>query len=195
MVQDPLSNFKDMQQQMLKKVAPHANKLVWIGVLMLILGTFGILAEVAFSIITIKLLGFAAIISGVLMGIHAFQTRVWKTFLIQTLLTVVYIVAGIYIWLSPIEALQGLTIWLAFLFFFTGFLRIIAAIQNWALGQAGWTLLSGVISILLGIMIMNGWPESSLWVPGMLLAIELILQGWALVFLGNALKRGDQKNL
>jgi uncharacterized membrane protein HdeD (DUF308 family) len=38
-------------------------------------------------------------------------------------------------------------------------------------------------------MIMNNWPATSLWVPGMLLAIELLLQGWSLFFIGIAIRK------
>jgi uncharacterized membrane protein HdeD (DUF308 family) len=35
---------------------------------------------------------------------------------------------------------------------------------------------------------MNSYPASSLWLPGLLIAIELLLQGWSLLFLGLAAK-------
>jgi uncharacterized membrane protein HdeD (DUF308 family) len=46
--------------------------------------------------------------------------------------------------------------------------------------------LSAAISILMGVLIMNSYPSSSLWLPGLLIAIELLLQGWSLLFLGLA---------
>jgi len=45
-----------------------------------------------------------------------------------------------------------------------------------------------LISIILAALIMSSWPSSSLWVPGMLIAIELVLQGWSLVIIGSAAK-------
>jgi uncharacterized membrane protein HdeD (DUF308 family) len=38
----------------------------------------------------------------------------------------------------------------------------------------------------MGVLIMNGYPASSLWLPGLLIAIELLLQGWTLLFMGLA---------
>ena len=189
---DPFAQLNDTQKDLLRQAAQHAGKLVIIGVLLVICGTIGLLAEVAFSFASITILSVVAIIGGVLMAIHAFQARAWKTFLIQSLFAALYVGLGIFIWLSPVAALQGLTIWLAAMFLVTGIMRLIAAIQNWSLGGGVWPALSGIISILLGILILNNWPQASLWVPGMLLAIELILQGWAMIFLGQALKRGRQ---
>jgi uncharacterized membrane protein HdeD (DUF308 family) len=51
-----------------------------------------------------------------------------------------------------------------------------------------WAAVSGLISIILAALIMSSWPSSSLWVPGMLIAIELVLQGWSLVIIGSAAK-------
>jgi uncharacterized membrane protein HdeD (DUF308 family) len=44
-----------------------------------------------------------------------------------------------------------------------------------------WTLIGGIAAIVLGIMIMNKWPVSDLWVIGMFVAIELIFNGWGIV--------------
>jgi uncharacterized membrane protein HdeD (DUF308 family) len=102
---------------------------------------------------------------------------------------VLYIGIGIYTWVSPVNALEGLTIWIAAILLITGVMRLISAIQHWSVGNAVWPALSGVLSIVLGIMIMNNWPATSLWVPGMLLAIELLLQGWSLFFIGIAIRK------
>lgn len=193
MAKDPFAQLNDQQKGLLRQASQHAGKLVFIGVLLVVCGTIGLLAEVAFSFASITILSLVALVGGVLMGIHAFQARAWKTFLIQSLFAALYIGLGIFIWISPIAALQGLTIWLAAMFLVTGAMRLIAAFQNWSLGGGMWPALSGVLSLLLGIMILNNWPQASLWVPGMLLAIELILQGWAMIFLGQALKRSQSQ--
>ena len=54
------------------------------------------------------------------------------------------------------------------------------------LPNRGWVLLSGFLSFLLGILIWAGWPESSAWVIGLFVAIDLIAGGWALVMLALA---------
>ena len=75
---------------------------------------------------------------------------------------------------------------LAAIFFVTGILRLISAFQHRLFREWFWLVLSSAISILMGVLIMNGYPQSSLWLPGMLIAIELLLQGWSLLFMGLA---------
>jgi uncharacterized membrane protein HdeD (DUF308 family) len=103
-------------------------------------------------------------------------------------LAVIYIVAGLFTWAFPIPALEGITLWLAAIFFITGFLRLISAFQHRHFAEWFWLALSAAISILMGVLIMNNFPSSSLWLPGLLIAIELLLQGWSLLFLGFAAK-------
>jgi uncharacterized membrane protein HdeD (DUF308 family) len=52
----------------------------------------------------------------------------------------------------------------------------------------GWTAVSGVITLFLGVSIWQGWPESSLWVIGLFVGIELVFSGWSLVVLGLTVK-------
>jgi uncharacterized membrane protein HdeD (DUF308 family) len=50
----------------------------------------------------------------------------------------------------------------------------------------GWLLLSGVASLLLGIMIWAEWPVSGVWVIGLFVGIDLLFYGWWLVSLALA---------
>ena len=141
-----------------------------------------------YSFISISVLGAFLMVAGVLQGAHALKSSGWKGMAVQIFLSVLYIAAGLFTWLFPIPALEGITLWLAAIFFVTGFLRLIAAFQHRLFREWFWLLLSSGISILMGILIMNGWPATSLWLPGLLIAVELLLQGWSLLFLGIAAK-------
>jgi len=68
----------------------------------------------------------------------------------------------------------------------SGAARIAVAIQH--RDQSGWLwlLLGGVVGVLLGGMIAARWPASSLFVIGMFIAIELIMNGWSMVVLALA---------
>ena len=57
-------------------------------------------------------------------------------------------------------------------------------------GAAGWlwTLLGGVLSVALGVMIINEWPQSGLWVIGLFVAIEMLFAGWSQIMIAIAAK-------
>jgi uncharacterized membrane protein HdeD (DUF308 family) len=52
-----------------------------------------------------------------------------------------------------------------------------------------WVLLSGVITLLLGLLILAHWPVSSLYILGVFLGIDLIMAGAAWIGLGFGLRR------
>jgi uncharacterized membrane protein HdeD (DUF308 family) len=59
--------------------------------------------------------------------------------------------------------------------------------KNWF-----WPLLSGIISIILGLIIINQWPVSGLWVIGLFVAVELITNGWSAVMIALAAREAGK---
>ncbi len=177
-----------IRSAVLGQAAKKPNSLIWLGILFLLLGVIGISGQVMYSFISISVLGAFLIVAGILQGAHALKSSGWKGVGVQLFLSVLYIAAGFFTWAFPIPALEGITLWLAAIFFVTGVLRLVTAFQHRPFREWFWLLLSSGVSILMGILILNGWPASSLWLPGLLIAVELLLQGWSLLFLGIAAK-------
>ncbi len=181
-----LTQIKEIRAAVLGAAAKVPGILIGMGVLFITLGMIGVAGQTLFSFVTINVLGAFLIFGGVVQFAHALKSKGWKSVGIQVVLAVLYIAAGVYTWAFPIPALEAITLWLAAIFFVTGFLRLISAFQHRHFREWFWLVLSSAISILMGVLIMNGYPETSLWLPGLLIAIELLLQGWSLLFLGLA---------
>jgi uncharacterized membrane protein HdeD (DUF308 family) len=178
------AQLQEIRTAVLGAAAKAPGALIGLGILFIILGMIGVAGQVMFSFVTINMLGAFLIIGGGLQLAHAIKSHGWKSVGIQVVLAVLYIAAGVFIWAYPIPALEAITLWLAAIFFITGFLRLVSAFQHRHFREWFWLVLSSAISILMGVLIMNGYPASSLWLPGLLIAIELLLQGWSLLFLG-----------
>ena len=59
--------------------------------------------------------------------------------------------------------------------------------------QIWWlVLVGGLISILLGLMVMARWPVSSFWVIGLFIAVEMIANGWSYVMMGMTARAAEQ---
>ena len=181
-----LAQIKEIRTAALGAAAKIPGALIGMGILFIALGVIGIAGQTLFSFVTINILGAFLIFGGALQFAHALKSSGWKSVGIQIILAILYVAAGIYTWAFPIPALEAITLWLAAIFFVTGFLRLISAFQHRHFREWFWLVLSSAISILMGVLIMTGYPESSLWLPGLLIAIELLLQGWSLLFLGLA---------
>ena len=182
------SQLTEAQAKILGAVAHRPGTLIWMGLLMIVLGSIGVFAEAFFSIASISLMGGFALAAGIMQALHALQAKGWKSVSIQLVFAVLYIAIGVIVWVSPVAALEGVTLYMATLFFATGVLRLMTAFQHTAFREWFLPLLSAALSILLGGLILAGWPDNSVWVPGMLIGIELLLQGWSLFFLGLAAK-------
>ncbi|WP_353432715.1 DUF308 domain-containing protein [Polynucleobacter sp. MWH-UH23A] len=181
-----VDQIKEIRSNVLGAAAKIPGALIGIGILFIILGMIGVAGQVLFSLVSVNVLGIFLFAGGVLQAIHAFKSAGWKSVTIQLIFAILYIGAAIYVWVFPIPALEAITLWLAAIFFVTGFLRLIAALQHRHFAEWFWLALSAAISILMGVLIMNNFPSSSLWLPGLLIAIELLLQGWSLLFIGFA---------
>jgi len=180
--------MKVLRANVLGAAAKVPGALIGLGILFLILGMIGIAGQTLFSLVSVNVLGIFLFAGGILQGAHAFKSAGWKSVGVQLIFAILYIGAAIYVWAFPIPALEAITLWLAAIFFITGLLRLVSAFQHRHFAEWFWLALSAAISILMGVLIMNSFPSSSLWLPGLLIAIELLLQGWTLLFLGFAAK-------
>ncbi len=69
-----------------------------------------------------------------------------------------------------------------------GALRLGVAISLTRQPGSAWRYFNAIVSLILGAMVCWGWPESSLWLIGTLIAVEMIFSGWTLLFLALAPK-------
>lgn len=59
-------------------------------------------------------------------------------------------------------------------------LRISERTRGW-----GWMVASGVASLIVGLIVLFGWPETATWLLGLLLGINFLTTGIALLALGR----------
>jgi uncharacterized membrane protein HdeD (DUF308 family) len=153
-----------------------------LGIVLIVLGTIAIGSTFVMTIASVFFFGWLLIIGGVMEAIHAFWHKRWAGFFLDLLTGILYIVAGWMMVTNPAESALLLTLVIAMFLVFEGVFRIVAALAarypHW-----GWVMFNGVISLILGIMIWRRWPYSGLWVIGLFVGIEMLLNGWSLVML------------
>lgn len=162
---------------------------VALGVVLILLGFYASYNIFIATIASVFTVGVLMLISGILQIIHAFYVKSWSNFIWLVLTGLVYAAAGIMAFMNPVLASTILTFLLAAALVGVGVLRIVAGLNARPAKGWGWILFSGIITLLAGIVIAIGWPVNSLWILGMFLAVDLIIQGWAMAAFGFALKR------
>jgi uncharacterized membrane protein HdeD (DUF308 family) len=169
--------------------------LLALGIVSIVLGTMGLYMTFALTLATVLLFGALIFAGGVLQLIQAFSCKGWKSVLGHVLIALLYIAAGILIIMDPVLASGMLTLVLAGILIAVGVIRISMGIQHRKAATGWyWPVLSGIVSILLGGMILFQWPVSGLWVIGLFVAIELILNGWSYVFVAFAARKARRED-
>ena len=169
--------------------------LLALGILMIILGVFAIGAPVVATIAVQFALGWILVIGGVAEGIHAFMAQGWRGFLLELLSAILYVVVGVLLLVNPVEGALALTVVLAVFLIVEGIFKIIMAMRVRDHRGWGWLLASGILSAILGVLIWAQWPASGLWVIGLLVGIQLLFTGWALVMLALAARAHRQASV
>lgn len=167
--------------------------LLGLGLLSLILGTVGLGMDVLMTVASVRLFGVLLLVGGGLQFVNAFQCSGWASKLWHLLIALLYIAAGIVCIEDPLGASGFLTLGVAGILMGVGLVRIIMGLQH--RGHQGWLwiLLAGVLAVALGLMIVFQWPSSALWVIGLFVSIELIFNGWSLVFVALAARSAAQR--
>jgi uncharacterized membrane protein HdeD (DUF308 family) len=160
---------------------------VILGVALIVLGSVALGSVVAASLATAVAIGVLMLIDGAAETVGAFWCRGWSGFFLHLLSGVLAIVVGVLFLRAPVDALLALTLLLACLLMVSGIFKIVAAL-SYRFGAWGWPLASGIIDVILGVMIWQGWPASALWVIGLFLGISLVFRGLNWIGLGLALR-------
>lgn len=162
---------------------------VALGVVLLVLGTIALVYIVGATLVSVLFIGILMLIGGVGQLIHAWRVRDWAGFLFWTFSGLFYVGAGLLAIVNPVAGASVLTLLFGATLIGSGALRLWVWLNNRAQQGAGWLALSGVITLLTGILVAIDWPGSSVWILGLLLAIDLLIQGWSALFVGLALRR------
>lgn len=159
-----------------------------LGVVLLALGVYALFNLFAATIASVFLIGVLMVIGGVARIVHAFQVEKKSWLAFWLLSGVLYAVAGVLALANPVLGAAVFTLLLAASLIASGLVMIVASFTSKAGQGRWWILLSGVVTAIAGLILAAGWPLSGVWALGMILAIDLTFQGWALIAFGLALR-------
>lgn len=153
------------------------------GIILVILG-FVILGDaVLATVVSVLFLGWMALISGgVLLIASLFRIRsggFWSAALGGALL----VVLGLFVLRNPGATAVSLTLLAGILFLAGGVVRVFGAFQ---FQKGRWLLvLSGVISVMLGLAVLFNLLEASFVLLGVLLGVQTVIEGMTLAIAGR----------
>jgi uncharacterized membrane protein HdeD (DUF308 family) len=180
---DPRMSANDAAAAIRKSVHDHWGLFLFEGIALVVLGLLAILVPQVASLAVTILLGWLFVISGVFGLVASYYARQAPGFWWSLLSAVLAIVVGAVLLRSPIAGVLSLTYVLIAFFFIEGVASIMYAIEHRRELTGGWIwmLASGIVTLALGVIILAGLPGSAAWALGLLVGIDMVFGGSALM--------------
>lgn len=163
--------------------------LLALGIVFELAGFFSLGMVVSVTLASMLVIGAVILFTGALQLVDAFRSKCWKAVAWHFLIALLYIFAGSLFIYDPFLASTMITAMLAWTLIVIGVARSFMAFSIRHSEGWFWLLLAGIASLVLGIMILMQWPASGLWVIGLLISVELIINGWSYILLALAIRR------
>jgi uncharacterized membrane protein HdeD (DUF308 family) len=153
------------------------------GIVLVVLGVIAIVVPPIATLAIEILFGWLILLSGILGLITTFWMRGAPGFWWSLASAVLGIAAGVVLLVWPLSGVLTLTLVLIAFFTIEGIVSIMFALDHKRelSGRWGWMLASGVVDLILAALIFTGLPSSAAWAIGLLVGINMVFGGTALI--------------
>jgi uncharacterized membrane protein HdeD (DUF308 family) len=180
--------LSDMQHAVRDTVRLHWQLFLTQGVIMIILGVLAVVWPQISTIAVDVYVGWLFLLSGIVGLASMFLARNVQAFLWSLLTAALSLFVGVILLWHPIEGAVSLTLVLIAFFIVEGVFQIVASLSyrevfpdSW-----GWMLASGIADLILAGLIIKGWPSTATWALGLIVGVNLITSGAAIIMVALA---------
>jgi uncharacterized membrane protein HdeD (DUF308 family) len=158
------------------------------GIIMMVLGVAAIAWPQISTIAVDLFVGWMFLLSGLTGLVTMFLASSVGGFLWSLLTAALSLFVGVLLVWHPVEGVVTLTLVLIAFFIAEGIFQIAGAIQHRAAlpDSWGWLLMSGIADLVLAGMLISGWPSTAVWALGLIVGLNLITSGLAIVMVASA---------
>jgi uncharacterized membrane protein HdeD (DUF308 family) len=176
-------DIKGIQRAVANALHEHWKLYLAEGVVLLVLGFIAIVIPPLATLAVTILLGWLFLISGVMGLITTFWMRHAPGFWWSLISAALGVLVGGVLLAQPVSGALSLTFVLIAFFAIEGVVSIMFALEHKRelSGRWGWMLVSGVIDLGLSVMIFAGLPATAAWAIGLLVGINMMFGGSALI--------------
>ncbi len=173
--------------------AKNAGWLMALGALIVIAGCAAIVNPWAGGRAIVTLIGIALAIAGVARVFGTFQAGSFGQGALALVGGILTLLAGLMMIFMPGLGLATFTLLIAGYLLVDGIAGGALAFRVRPNDGWGWMLFSAAMSVLLGILLISGWPLSGIWAIGTLVGVNLLFAGFSMISLGSAVRRRIKK--
>lgn len=171
------------------KRQPAIEHLHWLGIVLIALGVAAVAAPVVAGGALVIVIGFILLIAGIVPIVRELKAEASMEKAIGLILGIITALTGIAVIGHPLFGLAFLTLLLVGYFVVEGVWKIVVSFRYKPAAGWKWLLASGMLSLILGLLIWRQWPVSGLWAVGVLVGVNLLGTGLALVTLASTLNK------
>ena len=178
-----VQNVSKMQDALKDALKTHWKLFLFQGVVMVILGILAVAWPAVATLAVDIYIGWLFLISGTVGLVAMFSARDVPAFFWTLLTAALAMAVGVLLIWKPAEGAESLTIVLTAFFIAEGVFQIAGsfAYRDAMPGSWGWMLASGISDLILAGLLIMYWPVSAAWALGLLVGVNLITSGVAIV--------------
>ena len=178
-----VQNVSEMQDALKDALKTHWKLFLFQGVVMVILGILAVAWPAVATLAVDIYIGWLFLICGTVGLVAMFSARDVPAFLWTLLTAALAMAVGVLLIWKPAEGAESLTIVLTAFFIAEGVFQIAGsfAYRDAMPGSWGWMLASGISDLILAGLLIMYWPVSTAWALGLLVGVNLITSGVAIV--------------
>ena len=175
---------EQLAQEVLEKLSKHS-KIA--GVIFLILGGIGIIYPAIMTMLTVTFVSWLLLFAGLMAGYFTYITN--KSDSSGWLKSIVLIGVALFMLLYPMSGVGTVGLLLSIYFFMDAFASFSMGLSM--KGSSGWFIwiFNAIISLLLAVLFVIGWPTTSVYLIGLLVGFSLFFDGISLLVMGSVFKK------
>jgi uncharacterized membrane protein HdeD (DUF308 family) len=180
---NPSPDGRNLERLVANSLHEHWKLYLIEGIILVVLGALAIVLPVVATFAFTLTIGWLFLIAGVVGLFTTFSMRAAPGFWWALVSAVISLLAGLVLLAWPLSGTLSLTLVLIAFFFVEGVATILYAIDHkvqlpnrWA-----WMLMSGIVDLILAGIIFAGLPGSAVWALGLLVGINMLFGGVAMI--------------
>lgn len=157
---------------------------LWVlGIAAIVAGAIGLAMPLVASVAANAVVAAMLLASGAVGLVISFRRRDGGAIAAGFALSALAAVTGVVMLLAPLAGIVALSTLIIAFFLASGVARIWYGVRHGGMRGRGWLIAAGALSIALALMLWLGFPDAALWLPGVFLAVDLILYGVMMIAL------------
>lgn len=175
---------------LLSGLSRYRGWIIALGIVMILSGIAAIFFPLLSSLSVVGVVGVTLIIASIAQSVAAFSSYPkWGALILNLVIAAIWLIAGLFLLLRPLEGIFALTVVVATVFLIEGIIKLVLSLQMRPTAGWGWLAFDGIVTIILGAMLWWQLPFSALWALGTLAGVSIIFSGWTLLIVPGAVDK------